>query len=161
MNYWVWDGKIVWPSGSDDVGNRAPWFVSEWNQDENNTFSEGFVMRFYRYSDWDIYDYIIEEIEPESWHNQVIELMFEHTGIRIGGIWYESNGLLIVNLMPIERFPFDWGSTGGGIRASTLLRSLSSLPNVSNILVLMGGQYGAQASHFNFQQIFRVNEWVE
>jgi hypothetical protein len=97
------------------------------------------------------------EIQPEGWQEQFIELMGRYAGIQIARLWYEGSRL-VADLKPAGAVFFNWGSHGGHMRTRSLISSLASLPNVTEIEVLVGGQRGYAADHFSFEGVFRVNE---
>jgi hypothetical protein len=130
---------------------RSAW---QWQQDE--IFTESFTMRFYATEDINpdpIYVYFDEEITPHNWQRQVIDHMRTHTGIRLADLWLEESRL-VADLTPAAAVPFNHGSTGGAVYLHRLITSLSTLPNVTEIEVLVGGQRGMWADHFNFAWVY-------
>ena len=118
-------------------------------------FDENFTMRFYRHSVLDVYEYFDEEIAYENWQEQVINHMLTHTGIRIADLWYEGTRL-VVDLTPAGALPFNWGTTGSAMHGRSLRNSLATLPNVTEIETLVGGQRGVGTDHFQFGA-FRID----
>jgi len=168
MQYWVFGDEsieIIWEllrynihgvagSGMWDGGKSA------WQWKQYDLFDESFTMRFYNHIDYSLYEYFDEEISPQDWQAQVISHMRVHTGIQISDLWYEGldgESRLVVNLTPAASIRFNWGSTGGQMLVLTLIDSMSTLPNVMEIEVLVGGQRGVSADHFSFAGVFRVN----
>ena len=164
FRYWVWQDDIRWVlleysvgaivgSGTFD-GGHAVW---QWQQE--GMFDESFVMRFYSYEDiWPepIGEYAEQEIVPYNWQSQIIEHMRTHKDIRIINLWYEESRL-VVDITPASAVPFNWGSFGGAVRSRALIDSLASMPNVTEVEILVGGQRGVSADHFSFAGAFRVN----
>jgi len=141
-------GPIVGP-GPLDAG-RSLW---QWEQE----IEESFTMRFYNHQDDDDYEYSDKEISAQDWQLQVIDHMRAVNGIQLAGLWYED-GRLVADLTPAGALPFNWGSTGGYLRTRNLIDSLATMPNVTEIEVLVGGQRGVWADHFSFVGVFRVNQ---
>ncbi|MDR2168493.1 MAG: hypothetical protein LBE35_11705 [Clostridiales bacterium] len=141
---------------------RVHWVVGRvdlppyWAWEQVRLFDSPFAVRFYNYFDFDDYEVITREIEPEGWQRQVIEYMATYAHTHINHIWYEGS-LLVADLKPAPAVFFNWGSTGGYLRTMMLINSLSSMPNVAEIQVLIGGQRGVAMDHFNFAQVFRVD----
>jgi len=139
--------SIQWVRGPGrlDAG-RGRW---QWEQDL--LFTEPFTMQRYTYLDipgpYEVVDIVIF---PEDWQAQVIE----HMGL--ADIWYEETRL-VVDLAPASVVRFNWGSTGSAILGNNLLKSLATMPNVTEIVVLVGGQRGISADHFSFAEVFHVN----
>jgi len=158
------EDKIQWillEYGISGIG--GPGFLdagrSRWYFEQERLFNEAFTMRFYNHKDnWPepVYDYYDEEISPEGWRAQVIDHMKKHTGIQLSDIWYEESRL-VADVIPASAIYFNWGSSGGGMRQRSLIDSLASMPNVSEIVVLVGGQRGVNADHFSFAEVFKVN----
>jgi hypothetical protein len=136
------------------------WWV--WEQDM--LFSENFIIRLYYYIDWinDVleYEYWDFEVEFEEWQAQAAEAILVYTGIEVADLWYEQGTRLIADLTPETAVFFNWGTHGGHMRTRSLISSLFSFPNVTEIEVLVGGQRGVWADHFSFAQVFKIEEWV-
>ena len=137
-----WNGIISGP-GPLDAGR------SWWRSDQARQFDENFTMRVYRFSDWNIYEYREVEIEYQDWQEQVRRL------VGAADLWYEGTRL-IVDLSPAAAVPFNHGSTGSAVRGFSLINSLATLPNVTEIELLVGGQRGMSTEHFHFG-VFRVD----
>jgi len=146
---------VNWVSGPGFLDGGRSWW-----QLEQEEFEESFTVRFYRYEDYDIYEYFDEEISPQDWQRQVIDHMRAINGIRLADLWYEDYRL-VADLTPAGAVPFNWGSTGGGLHTQMLINSLATMPNVTEIEVLVGGQRGVWADHANFAIVFRVTEDVD
>ena len=164
FRYYVWQENISWVLLEYVIGPiTGPGFleadrhIRQWQQGE--LFDENFTIRFYSYEDiWPepIRTYVEEEIEIGDWQNQVIEHMQTHKNIRIANLWYEGTRL-VVDITPASAVPFNWGSFGGAIRIQSFISSLASMPNITEIEVLVGGQRGVSADHFSFAGIFRID----
>jgi len=127
----------------------------QWTQQE--LFDENFAMRFYRYSQVypePIYEYFDVEIEYEDWQAQVIYHMQAHTDIRLADLWYEGNRL-VVDLTPAATIPF-FSRWSDGRHIRTLITSISTMPDVTEIEVLVDGRRGIEGDGFWFGT-FRVN----
>jgi len=123
-----------------------------WQEFNEKVFDEAFIMRVYLYEDlWPepVGEYVEVEISPDEWQRQVIYHMRAHLGIQIADLWYEGSHL-VVDLTPAGAIPFNWGSFGGAVLSSSFIDSLATLPNVSEVKVLVGGQRGVGADHFRF-----------
>jgi len=132
---------------------------SWWRWEQERLFDESFTVRFYSYHEFSpqpIYEYVDEEILPEDWQGQVISHMLTHNNIRLADLWYEGTRL-VVDITPAGAVPFNWGSHGSGMRGLSLLTSLATLPGVTEIELLVGGQRGVYVDHFNFGGVTRVD----
>ena len=120
---------------------------------------DDFTLRIYPHPGaWYDFEYYYElEVTAEMWEIQVIDSMRENTGIRIADMWFEETRL-VVDLEHAEGILFNWGSSGGYFRTRSLIDSLATMPNVTEIIVLVGGLRGVGADHFNFAEIFRVED---
>ncbi|MCL2286161.1 MAG: GerMN domain-containing protein [Firmicutes bacterium] len=96
-----------------------------------------------------------EEISGKNLWVEFIRLMRCHTGIRIRDLWYDGTRLY-VDLAPVEAIVFNWGSTGSAQRQSSLINTLSTFPNVTEIVILIDGEADVAADHFNFEGVIRV-----
>jgi len=104
--------------------------------------------------------------EAERYHEEVIygahlweefiRLMRYHHGIRIRDLWYDG-ARLYVDLAAVEAIVFNWGSTGSFYRWNVLVRTLATLPDVSEIVILVGGYADVEADHYSFRGVFEVN----
>jgi hypothetical protein len=103
----------------------------------------------------DSYKYVTEDIADDNFTADFIEKMLLHTGILIDRIWYEGDKLT-ADLNGPAAWVFDNGSTGGQIHCNMLLFTLSSLPGVRKIEILVDGVSGVEGHHFNFTPIFDV-----
>ena len=157
--YHVWPtGEIVWRVQSHShqspppAAGPSPWLENYLPIDGDTT-----VMRFYIYRDWNEIEDIIEEtISRENWREEVPRLMRTHRrAIDIRDLWYDGDRLY-VDLFPAPAIFFNWGTTGSWILTQTLVDSLGSLPGVAEIVVLVGGEAGHWADHFDFSQPFPV-----
>jgi len=171
LGYRVVDDEITWELLRYSIGGfvgfgGADRGMNLWQLLQDDLFDESFTMRFYNHDDSEEYEYHDVEISPEDWQAQVISYMQVHTGILINDLWYEGDAgsdsssetnRLIVDLMPAAVVPFDFGSTGSYARTRNLIDSLATLPDVTEIEVLAGGQRGVSGSHFSFSGIFRVD----
>ena len=135
-------------------GGKSAWF---WENE--NLFEESFTIKALRHDAnfFEVEYYAELTIEPDNWESQIIAHFDEHLDIRLFGIWYEDDRLL-VNLTPESAIYFNWGSTGGYIQTLNLIESLATLPNVYEIEVLVGGRRNEWADHFSFAQIFRIEQ---
>jgi len=156
FRYRTWQGAIEWILLEYIVGPiHGPGFLISrpwWASRQDDMFDESFTMRFYRhwdYMDGPLYDYFDEEILPADWQGQVIYHMQSHLGIQIADLWYEGSHL-VVDLTPAGTVPFNWGSLGGSMLSNSLFHSLATLPNVTGVEVLVGGQRRFSADHFAF-----------
>ena len=126
---------------------------------QDHMFEESFVMRAIRHDSnfFEIESYVEVVIEPENWQAQVVAHFDEFLGIRLFDVWYERDGRLVADLAPLcIGAPWNWGSTGGRVSTLNIIESLATLPNVTEIEVLVGGQRGVEADHFSFAGVFRV-----
>ena len=162
FRYWVWGEEIRWRLLEYEMGAASgPGFLHSgrywWRS--YRPFDQNFAVRFALLNDsldFDVLEYIEEEIEYEDWQAQVTAHMQAHTGIQLADLWYEENRL-VVDLTPAASISFNFGSTAGIMRTVSLIASLSTLPNVEEIEVLVGGQRGVYDNHFSFAGVFRVN----
>jgi len=162
FRYWVWGEEIRWRLLEYEMGAASgPGFLHSgrywWRS--HRPFDQNFAVRFALLNDsldFDVLEYIEEEIEYEDWQAQVIAHMQAHTGIQLADLWYEENRL-VVDLTPAASISFNFGSTAGIMRTVSLIASLSTLPSVEEIEVLVGGQRGVYDNHFSFAGVFRVN----
>ena len=156
FRYWTWQDEIEWvlleyivgPIGGPGFITGRPW----WACAQEDMFEESFTMRIYRhwdYLDGPQYDNFYEEVLPMDWQGQVIYHMHVHLGIQIAGVWFEGSRL-VVDLTPAGAVPFNWGSFGGTMLSNSLFDSLATLPNVTEVEVLVGGQRRVSSDHFNF-----------
>ena len=131
---WVWEFWVI-HAGRPESRER----------DFCERFSDSFTIQIYRHLDNvgtpGIYEHYDVIISPEGWREQVIANMAEHLDIRLADLWFEGDRL-IVDLTPATTIYFNWGSTGGHLRTQNLIRSLASLPSVTEIEVLVSGQRG-------------------
>ena len=145
-------GPISGPGFLD--GGRLVW---QWQQ--GDLFDESFTVRFHRYDElWPepTGNYIDEVITPNGWQQQVKNHTLDHKGIRIINLWYEETRL-VVDITPMCAIPFDHGSFGGTVRTRSFVDTLKTLPNVTEVEILVGGQRGVSGSHFSFAGAFRVD----
>jgi hypothetical protein len=141
-------GPIAGPANLD--GGKTWW---QWQQ--TDLFDENFTMRFFLHSEQNVYEYFDEEIAYQNWQEQVINHMLTHTGIRIAHLWYEESRV-VVDLKPAGALPFNWGSHGSAMSGRSLIDSLATLPNITEIEILVGGQRGVSTEHFYFG-VVRLN----
>jgi len=134
------------------------WFWQMWWEWEGLSLDD-FSLRIYPHEGaiHDFENYHEIEISSEYWEVQIIDAMREHTSIRIADLWFEETRL-VVDLEHAEGFLFNWGSSGGYFRTRQLIDSLATVPNVTEIIVLVGGARGVSADHFSFAQIFRIGD---
>ncbi|MCL2576057.1 MAG: hypothetical protein FWE33_06460 [Defluviitaleaceae bacterium] len=122
-----------------------------------------FTMRIYSHpmAEYDFENFAEIEISAENWEIQIIQAMQEFTFLVIDDLWFEETRL-VVDLNPEAAVVFNWGTSGGYFRTRALLDSLATVPNVTEIIVLVGGERGLSADHFSFAQIFRVEngQWM-
>jgi hypothetical protein len=97
-----------------------------------------------------------EEIDGQNLWTEFIRLMREHTGIRVTDLWYQETRLY-VDLAPVETIVFNWGTTGSAHRQNILLYTLFTLPDVTEIVILIGGEAGVYADHFSFDRVITKN----
>lgn len=164
FRYWLWGEEIQWVLMEYSVGGiSGPGFLdagrSWWQWKQEDIFFESFTMRFY--SHIDIYPelnfyYFDEEVLPENWQGQVIGYMQRHAGIQLADLWFEGSRL-VADLTPAAAMSFNWGSLGGSMRSRSLIDSLATLPYVTEIEVLVGGQRGVVADHFSFAGVFPIS----
>ena len=162
----AWRDEYIWELLSYNVnhvgGSAMPdGGRSAWRWEQYYLFDESFTVRFFSFIDnWPLtYSYSDEEILPHNWQAQIIDHMKAHTNIQIAHLWYESyhNGKrLVVDLTPAAAVQFNWGTTGSYLRGRTLIDSMLTLPNVTELEILVGGQRGFSADHFCFARVFRV-----
>ncbi|MCL2375825.1 MAG: hypothetical protein FWC76_00375 [Defluviitaleaceae bacterium] len=158
LTYIVQDGQIHWDVTAYWVQGIQQMHMPTQGGPSHFPRTGNVAVRFYDFDDNTFEGtYITEQIAAASWQEDVKRLMFEHTGIRLRDVWYEDRRL-VVDLMPVEGAIADWGSTGGHIHTLRLIHSLASLPDVEEIKVLVGGVGGHIGSHFNFIDVFRVNQ---
>ena len=152
-DWWLLDYSVAWTGGYwwHDSGG---WVYRQY--ENTNRFDESFEFTIARYFDWNEYERYDFEIHPLTWQADVIALMQEHGNIQISRLWYEGTRLF-VDVKPASAVLFNWGSTGGTMRVATLIDSLASLPDVTEIHVMVGGQRGVAMDHFNFAHPFLVN----
>ena len=160
FRYWVWGDEIRWILLEYGIGplygpGKLDAGRSMWQWQQADLFSENFEMRFFRFSDFNDYEYFDAEIEYHNWQQQVISHMQTHSGIQIADLWYEESRI-VVDLKPAGVVFFNWGSFGGAMRKLSLIESIATLPNITEIEVLVGGQRGVGADHFSFAGVFRV-----
>jgi len=165
LRYSVWNERINWTLIEYTIGPiTGPGFLdagrSAWQWQQGELFDGSFYMRFHIYEDINpepIGSYVEETITPQDWQHQVRTLMCTHLDIQLVDIWYEGTRL-VVDITPASAIPFNWGSTGGAVLTLTLINTLASMPNVTEIEVLVGGQRGMWADHFSFADTFIVNQ---
>jgi len=155
---WVFLEYNIGPiSGPGFLHSGRPFWQHQ-QEEQEELFAESFVMQIYRGYDWNpdfMYNIIEVEISPQDWRAQVKYNMNYYLNIQLADLWYEENRL-VVDLTPATAIPFDWGSTGGAVRSFSLFNSMASLPNVTDVEVLVGGQRGVSGSHFCFARVFRA-----
>jgi len=160
--YYDYQNEIRWvllEYGVNWVG--GPGFLdagrSRWRWEQDKLFTEPFNLRVTHYLDLpgpvEHYD---KTITPENWQQQVIDHISSHTGTQLADIWYEESRL-VADVTPASAIYFNWGTTGGGCRQASLIESLKAMPNVSEIVVLIGGQRGMYADHFSFAEVFQID----
>lgn len=93
-----------------------------------------------------------------NFHRDFILEFNERYETQILDFWYIGTKLY-VNFYDGTIYYFDWGSTGSHVRLRVALQTVLSLPNVTEVEFLVEGKRGASASHFNFEFVFRPNEW--
>ena len=167
FHYKIYKDEISWTLLRYSIGIvSGPGILSSGRSWQGELFDENFTVRFFPLVDWggefwgatlDDIPHFDEEISPYNWQEQIINHMMTHNGIRIADLWYEGYRL-IVDLTPAATIFFDWGSTGGHSHVRALIDSLATLPNVTEIEVLVGGQRGVYANHFSFAGVFSVNQ---
>ena len=114
-------------------------------------------MRIYTHpmAEYDFENFYEAEISPENWEERIMAAMQAHTGIIIDDMWLEETRL-VVDLNSEDAVRFNWGSSGGYFLTRALIDSLVTIPNVTEIVVLVGGKRGLHADHFSFAQIFMI-----
>ena len=97
-------------------------------------------------------------IPTDNLFEEFIKLMYENVGVRILDLWF-SGDKLYVNLHE-DAFAFfnGFGTTGGSIRMRVFENSLLSLPQIASFEVLIDGQRGVEADHFNFSHVAIVED---
>jgi len=118
------------------------------------------TVRFYSYNDWpadendtEYYEYETEDVSVADFVNEMIDFMLLHIRTRVDDIWCEEN-TLFVDLNKYEGYMFDVGSLGGVMKTQSLISTLSSLPNIEKIIVLLDGKKGVSGNHFRFDRVF-------
>jgi len=149
-------------TGSDELFHydAGRWHWRVWAEWEGGLSLDDFTIRIYSHPGawYDFETYIEIEVLAQDWAAQVIDAMREHAqGIRIADMWFEETRL-VVDLEHAEGILFNWGSSGGYFRTRSLIDSLATIPNVTEVIVLVGGVRGLSADHFNFAEIFRVED---
>lgn len=160
FRYWIWGDEIQWILLEYSIGpicgpGRLDAGRSAWQRQQADLFSENFEMRFFRFSDFNDYEYFDAEIKYCNWQQQVISHMQTHSGIQVADLWYEESRI-VVDLKPAGVVFFNWGSAGGTMRTLSLIESIATLPNITEIEILVGGQRGVGADHFSFAGVFVV-----
>ena len=156
FRYWIYEDEISWALINYSIGPFAgPGFLdagrTSWQWQEP-IFSENFRMRFYRHLDFGVYEYFDEEITHQNWQAQVIKHMRTHTDIQLADIWFEGSRL-VADLTPAGALRFNWGTLGSEMHGRSLISSLATLPNVTEIEMLVGGQRGVSTDHFYFGMV--------
>ena len=83
--------------------------------------------------------------------------MYEETGIEILKI-YDDEGVTHINLAQTERQRFNEGSTGVALRSGRLMRTLASIPYVTEIRILIDGQRDVLTNHASFHSTFILQD---
>ena len=127
---------------------------------------ETVTIRFYYYGigaqgrvSWeDAWPYRAEEISGEYLREEFIRLMRYHSGINIWDLWHED-GVMYVDLSPLELREFYSTKYPAAIRNHMLLRTLTSFPDVQYIRVLIDGRmFVGMAVNPDFTRTFNVAE---
>jgi len=136
------------------MGAGRPWAL------QDLMFEESFTIRAIRHDSnlFEIESYVEAAIEADGWQAQVVAHFAQHLGVRLIDVWYERDGRLVADLAPLcIGAPWNWGSTGAWVSTLNVIESLATLPNVTEIEVLVGGQRGVEGDHFSFVGVFTVN----
>jgi hypothetical protein len=157
FQYQISTDDITWDllSYTFDFVNGPGFLCSGRQSNQDLQFSESFTMRFIRWPESDNESYE-EEILPHNWQRQVIDYMRTHLNLRIFDLWYEGSRL-VVDLTPAAFVPTEWGSYASAQVMDSLFESLGTMPNVSEIEVLVGGQRRFSSSHSSSEGTVRDN----
>jgi len=146
MRWWLLYYEVGFISGSafSPFGNWEAALANE------NRFDESFEIRLYRFDNVQegqfVGEYFVKTIEPENWQKQIVCYMQAYMGVGLSGLWYEGDRLF-VNLTPATANRVSYGSTAAITLQAMLLISMATLPGVSEIEVLVGGQRGFSFVH--------------
>ncbi len=105
----------------------------------------------------DCFKYNSQMIDADHFALQFAYYFYEYTDLKADDIWYEGNKVCIDLDKEVLQM-LDMGSTGGRMYRIALLLTLSSLPDVKYIEILIDGERGIIGSHFDFSQIFDVDK---
>ena len=105
------------------------------------------------YDDFNLMSSAEVELPADHLNAEFIRLIKEYSGISIDGIWYEGKRLC-ADLAEEEARSFNMGSATGITRSNVLIATLSTMPDVEEIEILINGQRGCFADHYNFDRIF-------
>ena len=113
-------------------------------------------VKFYYFVQEEI-EFTTETISMANISDDTIKFMNKYSGIQIDKVWYEGSRIC-VDLNESERAKLDAGSFAGIMITSILIKTFSSYPDVKEIEFLIGGERGSFGNHFNFEEVFKLND---
>jgi len=139
----------------------TPWHAPDW-QPRYHTM-ETVPVRFYdmcpnTFESW----YVTEYLSGETFAEELAYFAYMHLDRIISDVWFTGR-LMYINLHPSEQRRMAGGTTGETIRYSTLVDSLSSVPDIDAFIILINGHPGVYfGGHgFHFSDVYLIERGAQ
>lgn len=151
---WRVDGYSIW-----DRWNMQPQVTRGMWQGRRYVNAYNVDVRFYGIVDWGggaIAPPVYMNISGENFADEFIDLFQEHVGIKMLDMWFIGDKRLYVNLDAAVMYA--QGSAAGFAALVSMHRTLFSIPDVEEVVVLVEGQSEAMSDHIGFSPISNRND---